>query len=104
MLWLVAAVIVHHLVLLPFYSVLDRGARRLTGGHRSRLNYLRVPVGLSGLLLLVYFPVISGRGAGGYEAVSGLTFDGYLERWLLVTAALFAGSGLLLLRSGRRAR
>ena len=104
MLWLIAAVIVHDFVLLPFYSALDRVARRLTGDRRIGVNHLRVPVGLSGLLLLVYFPVIFDRSGRNFETVSGMPFEGYLERWLLVTAALFAGSAILLLLSGRRAR
>ena len=39
-LWLVAAVILHDLVLLPAYSLLDRLARTATG---SAVNYVRVP-------------------------------------------------------------
>lgn len=79
--------IVHDLVLLPLFSALDRAARRLTAGRGpSTVNYLRVPVGLSALLLLVYFPVISDRGGRAYHAVSGMAFAGYLERWLLVPA------------------
>ena len=101
--WLAGAVIAHDLVLLPLYSGLDRAARRLTAGRRSSaVNYLRVPVGLSALLLLVHFPVISGRGGRAYQAVSGMAFEGYLERWLLITAVLFAGSGLLLVLASRR--
>ncbi len=100
-LWLIGSVLLHDLVLLPAYSALDRVARRLTPG-RSAVNYLRVPVGLSALLLLVYFPVISGRGERTFQAVSGLSFEGYLERWLLLTAALLVGSALLFVRSARR--
>ena len=103
-LWLLGSVVLHDFVLLPAYSAIDRAARRLTAGGRAGVNYVRVPVGLSALLLLVYFPVISGRGDGAYLAVSGLSFDGYLERWLLVTGALLAGSALLFILSGSRAR
>jgi hypothetical protein len=55
-----------------------------------------VPAALSGLLLLVWFPLISGRVAS-YESATGLSADGFLARWLLITAVLFGGSALLLL-------
>ena len=51
---------------------------------------MRVPAGLSLLLLLVFWSTIRGKGAGTYARVSGLEWDGYGTRWLLVTAALFA--------------
>jgi hypothetical protein len=101
--WLVAAVILHDFVLLPAYATLDRIARRSLAG---AINHVRVPAGISLLLALVYFPVISGHGAAVFHGVSGLRLEGYLQRWLLVTAALFALSALLygarLLRGGSR--
>jgi hypothetical protein len=98
--WLVAAAVLHDLVLLPFYGVLDRLAMRVTG---PGINYVRVPAMLSGLLLLVYFPAIAGKGEGAYRRVSALEWHGYAERWLLVTAALFALSGAFyLVRRGSR--
>ncbi len=97
--WFVGAVVLHDFVLLPFYAVLDRlAAVKLRGA----VNYVRVPVALSGLLLLVYFPVILGKGERTYTRVSGLEWEGYAERWLLVTAALFAASALLYGVRGRR--
>jgi hypothetical protein len=96
--WLAASVVVHDLVLLPFYGSLDRIGRRATG---PAVNYVRVPAVISGLLLLVYFPAISGKGNGAFHGVSGLDYEGYPERWLLATAALFALSGALYLRRGR---
>jgi hypothetical protein len=87
-LWLVAAVIVHDLIIWPLYSVADRAGRLALPG--PRVNYVRVPAGLSLLLLIVFWSTIRGKGAGTYTRVSGLTWDGYGTRWLLVTAALFA--------------
>jgi hypothetical protein len=99
-LWLALSAIVHDLVLLPFYGLLDRLAQRTAG---RAVNHVRVPLLLSGLLLLVFFPVISGKGAGAFHGVSGLDYDGYLARWLLITAVLFAVSGAAyLLRGGSR--
>jgi hypothetical protein len=98
-LWLAASVVLHDLVLLPFYGALDRIGRRIA---RPAINYVRVPALISGLLLLVFLPAISGKGNGAFHGVSGLDYEGYLERWLLATAALFLGSALLYLRRGSR--
>ncbi|MFE9680877.1 hypothetical protein [Streptomyces sp. NPDC006285] len=104
-LWFVGTAVVHDLVLLPLYVMLDRAAVRASGavGHRERAVYVRVPAALSGLLLLVWFPLISGRGADHYESATGLSADGFLTRWLLITALLFGVSALLLVLRQRRA-
>ena len=97
--WLVACVVVHDLVVFPVYSGADRGLRRIAGG---AVNYVRVPAALSVLMLVVFWGTISGAGERAYTAVSGRQFDGYATRWLLVTAALFAGSAVVyLLRRSR---
>lgn len=92
--WLVAAVILHDMLLLPLYSGIDIAARRALKG---AINYVRVPAGLSLLTLLVFWSTIRGKGAGTYSRVSGETWDGYASRWLLMTAALFALSGVVYL-------
>jgi hypothetical protein len=99
LLWLAASAVLHDFLLLPFYSGLDRLAARASG---PAVNYVRVPALLSGLLLLVFLPAITGKGSGAYHFVSGLAYEGYLARWLLVTAALFAASGALYLLRGSR--
>jgi hypothetical protein len=98
--WLVAAVVLHDFVVLPLYSGADR-AMRLAAG--ARINYLRVPAALSLLMLVVFFGTIGERGEGAYRAASGLDYDGYALRWLLVSAALFAVSALVYgIRRGSR--
>ena len=64
-LWLVAAVILHDLVLLPTYSVLDRLAQKTV---RGAINYVRVPLGLSLLMLLVFWGTIREQGRGRVPA------------------------------------
>jgi hypothetical protein len=92
--WLVAAVILHDLVLLPLYGALDRLAQR---ARPAGVNYIRVPAGIWLLLGLVFFPDIAGKGDAAFHRVSGLHLDGYLDRWLLAGALLFAGSALVYL-------
>jgi len=100
--WLVACVILHDLVALPLYTGADRAARTVVGG---AINYVRIPVALSVLMLIVFFGTIAEKGEGAYHAVSGRDYEGYAGRWLLVSAALFAASALLyLLRRGSEGR
>lgn len=95
--WFVGAALVHDLVLLPVYTGLDRLlVRTVAARRRERAGYVRVPAALSGLLLLVWFPLISGQVSGRYASATGLSGDGFAARWLLITAALFGGSALLL--------
>ncbi|GAA0901197.1 hypothetical protein [Streptomyces thermoalcalitolerans] len=97
-LWFVGAALLHDLVLLPLYTVADRAVVRGLDAARRRewTLYVRVPAALSGLLLLVWFPLISGMVERRYRLVTGMSTDVFLARWLLITAALFGGSALLL--------
>lgn len=104
----VGAIVAHDFVLYPVYAFADRMMRRLGVEHRPAvpwINHVRVPVLLSALLLLMFFPLVFGLGERTYRAATGLDTGPYLGRWLLVTAALFASSGLLYLwrlwRAGR---
>lgn len=106
-LWVVGAALLHDLVLLPLYTVADRAVVRGLGaaGRRKWTLYVRVPAALSGLLLLVWFPLISGMVDRRYQSATGLSPDGFLARWLLISAVLFGGSALLpAVRSGARGR
>jgi hypothetical protein len=101
--WLGGGIVAHDLVLLPFYSLLGllaAAALLRPGGSPSRLriaalNHLRVPAILSGLLALIWFPLIAGKGARSFERATGLSNDVYFERWLLLSIALFTVSALL---------
>jgi hypothetical protein len=104
-LWIVGAALLHDLVLLPLYTVADRAVTGGLGavGRRGWTLYVRVPALLSGLLLLVWFPLISGMVDRRYRSATGLSPDGFLTRWLLITAVLFGGSAVLLAWRVRRA-
>lgn len=111
--WFACCVLGHDLVFWPAYTLVDAVAARLPGtrpgGARAVpwINHVRVPVGLSLLLLLVYFPLILGYAGSEYEGTTGLSLAGFLGRWLGVCAVFFGGSAIWyaarLIRSRRSA-
>ena len=69
------------------------------------LNYVRIPVIFSLLLLLTFFPMILGLSEPELHRASGLGTGPYLWRWLGVTGAMFAiSAGCFALRTRRSAR
>ncbi|MFC8422219.1 hypothetical protein ACFUN7_15280 [Streptomyces sp. NPDC057236] len=92
-LWFVGTAVIHDLVLVPLYAAADRVL--VKGAGRGWVTYVRVPAALSGLLLLVWFPLIGGRVSERYAGVAGLSADGFVVRWLIVTAVLFGGSAVV---------
>jgi hypothetical protein len=99
--WFVAALLLHDLLVLPAYSLLDRLAARALPG--PRVNYVRVPAALSALLFVVWSPTILGLNDRGFGRVAGFTRDDVLAHWLLLSAAAFALSAAVWLLRGRRA-
>lgn len=97
--WFAGAVIGHDFVLFPVYSLADRALRRGTRTRRRPrvplVNHVRVPLLVSGLLLLLWFPLITNKPEPAYRAASGLGTSPYLDRWLLVSAVLVGGSAVL---------
>lgn len=102
--WFIGSAVGHDLVLFPLYAGLDAALVMLL---RRRpewatvagvwwLNYLRIPAVVSGLLLLVWSPLILRVSQGTYHAASGLSAQPFLPRWLAVTAVLFAISAAIL--------
>ncbi len=98
--WFVGAAIAHDLLLFPAYSLVDRALTARNGRHPPAgvtwINHIRVPACLSGLLLLVWFPIIL-RKPPGYRNITTFSTAPYLRRWLLVTASLFALSAAIYL-------
>jgi hypothetical protein len=116
--WFLLAALLHDLVLLPAYSVVDRLAHEFLrfvhvrvggGGRRDRphvplINHVRAPALISGLLLLIYFPLILGPGDASYFSATGHHASGYLRNWLLITLALFVASAVIYAARVRAAR
>src|SRR6202012_4504255 len=108
--WLVAAVIGHDLLLLPLSTRADRSVsavfrhRPLNLPAGPWISYLRVPAVLSGVLLLIWFRLIF-RLPARFPAWTPLPLNPYLWHWLAVTGALFVLSATALalrLRAARR--
>ena len=104
-LWFVGAAVVWDLVAGPLIALADRLLLALRSRRRrvGLLNHIRVPALLSGLLLVVWTPVIFQRSEQIFRLKAGLRQDLYLERWLAVTAVLFAMSALVYAVRLRRA-
>jgi len=102
--WFLGAIVLHDLVLFPFYALADRslgaGWRAVTGRAPqvtptvSPRNYLRFPTMASGLLFLLFFPGIIQQGSASYQRATGLTQEPYLGRWLLLTGLFYAVSAV----------
>jgi hypothetical protein len=116
--WFIVAIVGHDIFLFPLYSLADLSVRRLLprwavegpGSGLTHLpagppviNYLRIPVGFSLLLLLVWFPLILGLSSAAYYRASGLSTSPYLWRWLAITGAMFAVSAMAYALAMRRA-
>ncbi len=97
--WLLGAALLHDLLLLPAYSLADRllsRAARRVARLPGAVNYVRVPALLSGLLLLIHFPMILGLSEHRYFLASGRHLGGtYARNWAFVSVALFAGAAVL---------
>jgi hypothetical protein len=97
--WFGGAALLHDIVFLPFYSLLDRFQlsfhRRLPDRRVPIINHIRAPALISGMLLLVYFPLILGAAGPEYHKATGHHLQGYLRNWLLITAVLFLGSAVV---------
>jgi hypothetical protein len=107
--WFAGAVVGHDLILMPLYALADKSVTAVFRHRPPKLptvpwiNFLRVPVVLSGLLLLMWFPLIF-RIPSHFPRTTDLSLDPYFGNWLAVTGALFLLSAFALaLRLGVRA-
>ncbi|MCF2587158.1 hypothetical protein [Brevibacterium sp. UCMA 11752] len=92
--WFLGGAIAVDLVLFPLCSAADRVLNAVLRAERTPrrrglrvpiVNYIRVPVLASGLLLLLFFPGIIEQGKGSHLAATGHTQDPFLGRWLWLT-------------------
>jgi hypothetical protein len=95
LLWFLGAVIGHDVILFPLYALADRSARIFRPTALPLRNYVRIPALGAGLLFLMFFPGIIRQGAARYHTSTGQTQAPFLERWLLLTAAMFAISAVI---------
>jgi hypothetical protein len=110
LIWFLGAVLAHDMVLLPLYTALDRLATLRVPGRfppvaRTRPGpwvYVRVPLILSGLILLVFGAEILREGNATYFTASGQHQNVYLGRYLLIVACLFGLSLLAFLAARLR--
>jgi hypothetical protein len=110
LIWFAGAVVGHDLILFPLYVLADRSVMTVFRHRPPRLptvpwiNYLRVPTALSGMLLLIWFPLIF-RIPSHFPRTTDLSLNPYLGHWLAVTGVLFllsAAAFALRLRPRRR--
>ncbi len=105
LIWFAGAVIGHDLVAFPLYTGVDRLLLRVVGGRlqdgrytywrRAAILHLRIPLLISTLLLIMWYPLVLARSDRTYFVASGGHQDRYLGNYLLVIAILFGGSLLL---------
>ena len=94
--WFAGGAVLHDGLLLPLYVLLDASILTLwrrRPGRVAWLNFVRIPLAVSGMLLLMFSPLIL-RQAESFEYKTGRSYDDFVGRWLLVTAILAAVSAL----------
>jgi len=102
LLWFAGAILLHDLVFLPVYSLIDRFT--ISRLPQRAIGYVRVPLLIGLLVLAGTFPTVLGYGASSEHHASGIYEHGYLARWLLLCGALLALSALSYAARGRRVR
>jgi hypothetical protein len=114
-LWFVACIVLHDLIGWPIYTAADRFLARSQHGRVGTVtplppgapsdgpdrrtvpwvNHVRFPVAISGLLLVMFFPLVLRVSNKSYEYFVGYSEDAYLTNWLVVTGLLCVASALV---------
>ena len=114
-LWFAACIVLHDLIGWPIYTATDRFLTRYqhrraatmamaptgtpSNGPDRRIvpwvNHVRFPVVISGLLLVMFFPLVLRLSNNTYESLVGFNENAYLTNWLVVTAVLCVVSVVL---------
>jgi hypothetical protein len=99
LLWFVGGALLHDLVFVPIYLVLDLVARLGLQDHALRrvraINHVRFPLAMSFVMFLTCFPLILSRAPNNYVRAGAQQPADYLGRWLAITAVLFVASALI---------
>lgn len=113
LLWFAGAIVVHDLVALPLYTLLDVVGRRLTASSSSLSAaprrspgwvYVRVALVICAILGIAFLPEIARLGSATYHVASGSTQDRYLVRYAITCAVVLGASALAYALSRVRAR
>jgi len=97
--WLIGGAALHDGLLVPLYVGLDALLVAVWRRHPGRvawINHVRVPAGISLVLLLVYAGEILRRNTVQFDYSTGRSDAVYLPHWLFLTAVLFGASALIL--------
>lgn len=95
--WFVVAVIAHDLIAFPVYALADRLAVAVDRRPRRRpaaVNHVRLPAMAAALTFVLFLPGIISQGGPAYQAATGQTQEPFAARWLWLTLAFFAVSGI----------
>ncbi len=98
LIWFLAGALLHDIIFVPIYLILDLIARLGIQDHSLRnvraINHIRFPVAISGVMFLVLFPLIIGKSEPNYVRLSGDEYADYFSRWLLIVAVVFGVSAI----------
>lgn len=98
LLWFVGGALLHDLVFVPIYLVLDLVARLGLQDHALRrvraINHVRYPLAISFVTFATCFPLILERAPENFVRAGGRQPPDYLGRWLLITAVVFTLSAV----------
>lgn len=98
LIWFFAGALLHDMIFVPIYLILDLIARLGIRDHALRnvraINHIRFPVAICGVMFLTLFPLILQKSKPNYFRLSGNALPDYLGRWLLIVAVVFGVSAV----------
>ncbi len=97
--WFVAGALLHDIVFVPIYLILDLIARVGIQDHALRpvrlINHIRVPVAISAVTFITTFSLILGKNRDTFSRTAGVEQPDYVGRWLLICVIAFAASAVV---------
>lgn len=96
--WFIAGALLHDLIFVPVYLILDLITRLGIQDHALRnvrlINHIRVPVAIAGVTFLTTFSLILGKNKGPFLRTAAVEQPDYVGRWLLICAIAFGVSAV----------